>query len=128
MAISYGPVLWSTKVPLLLMYLEIFGRIKWIRHLSWVVLGLTGVFNFGCMIVIAVSCSPNTGTGQLDYLSALYSPVCESGSQTVSLISGCVSVAFDVLLLVLPLQPIWSLQLSTPRKLAISALVLTGIL
>lgn len=121
----YGPCLWFIKVCLFVLYLEIFGLLRWLRHLAIFGIVTTGLFYFASMVAFLVLCSPQSGHSQIAYLTALASPKC-SKSMPLATVIGAVSVASDLYLVVLPLPAVWSLQLPFHRKIGVSAMFLTG--
>lgn len=121
----YGPCLWFIKISLFVLYLEIFGLLRWLRYLAFGGMIVTGLFYFASMFAFAILCSPKHGHSQIAYITALASPQC-SKAQPLSTVIGAVSVVSDLYLIVLPLPAVWSLQLSFRRKLGVSAMFLTG--
>ena len=114
------------KVPLLLMLMEIFGRLTWLKYLALCWVSVIGAFNAATMIYLIVQCVPRTGFGQLDYLSAIAAPACSIGSKPVNLVGGIVNVCSDLFILLLPMLAIWSLQLPVRKKIGITTIFLTG--
>lgn len=121
----YGPCLWFIKLSLFVLYLEIFGLLRWLKHLAFFGIVTTGLFYFASMVAFLVLCSPQSGHSQIAYLTALASPKC-SKSMPLATVIGAVSVASDLYLVVLPLPAVWSLQLPFHRKIGVSAMFLTG--
>ena len=111
------------------MYLEVFGRIKWLRYSTWTVLIVSALVSITVATAATIMCTPpvGTGQGQLDILSALGSDAC-GRSLALSYLGAAFSIGTDLFLLIVPMPIIWSLQLSTQRKIGITALILTGLL
>lgn len=87
---------------------------------------LITAFHIAISIAFAVMCAPRTGSGQLDFLSALISDTC-TRSRVIIVIQGIGNVVTDLFLLILPLPAIWTLQMPLRRKLAVSAMFLVGL-
>lgn len=121
----YGPCIWFIKLSLFVLYLEIFGLLRWLRYLAFVGMIITGFFYFGSMVAFLALCSPRNGHSQIAYITALASPQCLK-SQPLSIITGAVGVISDLYLVILPLPAVWSLQLPLRRKIGVSAMFLTG--
>ncbi|KAM0801902.1 hypothetical protein BDR22DRAFT_145079 [Usnea florida] len=121
----YGPCLWFVKLSLFVLYLEIFGLLRWLRYSVYFGIITTGLFYFATMMVFAITCSPKNGYGQTAYLMGLRSPAC-SRTRPLIEITGAFSVVSDLYLVILPLPAVWSMQLPLRKKIGVSAMFLTG--
>ena len=124
----YGPCLWFIKLALFVLFLELFGSLKWLRYMAIAGMTVTGLFYFATCIAFAVGCAPKGGQQtQLAYLLALASKECAETHVLVPL-TGYVNVFSDIYLILLPLPAVWSLNLPFKKKLSVSAVFLTGLM
>ena len=122
----YGPAAWFIKLSLFVLYLEIFGLIKWLRYGAYTGIVITGLFYFVLIIPYVVLCGPEGGRSQLSYLEGSSSQRCaQSRAEVLTL--GIVNVVSDLYLLALPLPALWSLQMPIRKKLGVAAMILTGL-
>ena len=124
--VVYGPFIWFIKLSLFVLYLEIFGLLKWLRYSAYAGMVVTGIFYLVSLILFSVMCAPRDGQSQFSYLSALASPRCTQ-SRGLVLAQGVVNIVSDLYLIILPLPAIWSLQMPLKRKLGVAAMICTGI-
>jgi len=113
------------KLTLFLLFLELFGIIRWLKWLVWSGVVVSGLFYLATMVVYIGLCAPHHGQSQLDYLAAISAPKCES--QSLSIVMGAFNMLSDFYILCIPLPAVWSLQMPRRRKIGISAIFLTGI-
>ena len=125
--VIYGPFIWIIKLSLFLLYLETFGRLKWLRRLVYVGAILTGLIYFSSMIALIILCAPRDGQTEQSYLIALSSPRCAL-SKPLSIALGSVNIVSDFYILIIPLPAVWSLQLPIRSKIGVSAIILTGLM
>jgi len=123
--VTYGPCIWFIKLSLFVLYLEIFGRLRWLKYCAVGGAIAAGLFYFATMITFIVMCGPKDGQSQYSYLSALASEEC-ARSRPLAIIMGIVNVISDLYLIVLPLPAVWSLNLPFGRRFGVSAIFLTG--
>ncbi|KAL8892974.1 MAG: hypothetical protein Q9192_005539 [Flavoplaca navasiana] len=123
----YGPSIWMIKLSLFLLYLEIFGRLRWLRLLVYYGILVTGLVYLGIMIAMAAYCAPKNGYTKFDYLSAIAADEC-ARNDYLNTWPGLFNILSDFYLLILPLPAVWGLQLPTRKKLGICAMFLTGFL
>lgn len=114
------------KLSLFVLYVQVFGPLRWLRYLSWAGAIITGLFYFIVMAVELAVCVPGNGHGELAYIAALNAPKCVSSRRPIVIGLGVVSVLSDLYLIILPLPAVWSLQLPLRQKLAVSAMFFTG--
>lgn len=122
---TYGPSIWLVKLAIFVLYLEVFGLLRWLRHLVFAGIFITGVFYITAMVIYIALCAPRNGHSQASYFNALASPRC---SQALSLTTGVgvFNVVSDLYLILIPLPAVWSLQLPLRRKIGLAAMFLTG--
>jgi hypothetical protein len=124
---TYGPCIWFIKLSLFVFFLELFGRLRWLRYMAVTGMIVTGLFYWATLIVFAAMCAP-MGSGpqsQMSYLQALASAKCED-SRPLTVVTGVVNVVSDLYLILLPLPAVWSLNLPLRKKLGVSMIFLTG--
>ncbi|KAF2759927.1 hypothetical protein EJ05DRAFT_315243 [Pseudovirgaria hyperparasitica] len=109
------------KLAVLRLYLAIFHT-KTFRYINFVLMGLVACYPFVFIPVFMTQCTP---------VSAAWDPVlslthCRPREQH-ELASVAVNVAFDLLIVLLPLPWIWSLQMATRRKVTVTAMFSLGL-
>lgn len=109
-----------------MLYLEVFGTIRWLCALVYFGAISSGLFYFSTTVAFMVMCAPRQGTSQLDYLSALASPECTK-TQPLIIAMVIINVISDIYLILLPLPPVWRLKMPARRKIGVSALFFTGL-
>ncbi|KAI1633568.1 hypothetical protein F4809DRAFT_622741 [Biscogniauxia mediterranea] len=123
----FGPLATcSVKISVLVLYLQIFRILKWMRVISIAGIIVITAAHISTTITFAAMCAPRTGSGQLDFLAAFVSDTC-SRTRILIVIQGIINVVTDIFLLILPLPAIWTLQMPLKRKLAISSMFLVGL-
>lgn len=120
----YGPFVFFIKLSLLLLYLQIFDCLLWLKCLVWIGIVVTGLFYFSGMIAVLAMCVPQHGES---YLESLASPKC-GGTKVLSLVIGAFNIISDLYLLIIPLPAIWSLQLPLRKKVGVVMVFMTGLL
>lgn len=96
------------------------------RYLSISGAVVTGLFYFAIMVSYLISCEPMGGHDTLAWTFGLNSPKCQKIHPLTAVALGIVGLVSDVYLLILPLPAVWNLQLPLRRKLAVSAMFMTG--
>lgn len=125
--VVYAPCMWFIKLALFVLYLEVFGRLRWLRYLVFAGIIINGLFSVAAMIAFIVMCSPRNGQSQFSYISALASPLC-TRSRPLAVALGVANVISDLYLILIPLPAVWSLHLSFGRKIGLSAMFFTGLM
>ncbi|KAK0701161.1 hypothetical protein B0T21DRAFT_300742 [Apiosordaria backusii] len=113
------------KASVLLLYLNLFGILRWMRIASMIGIGSLLVFQFSVAIALTVACSPTTGQDRLDYIFAFSQPQCQAGRR-FWIVMSIGSVVSDICLIILPLPAVWSLRLPFKRKLGVMAMFSIG--
>ena len=121
----YGPLIWLVNLSLSLLYIEMFGRLKWLRIGAYTGVLISGIFYFSSVAIFLASCSPRTGQSQKEFLLAWSSPQCHRIAPFLVSI-GAVNIASDLYLIILPLPAVWQLQMPKRKKVGISVVFLTG--
>jgi hypothetical protein len=114
------------KVSVLLLYLQIFGVLKWMRIASIIGIVVITAFHLSMSVSFAAMCAPSTGASQFDFLAAFVSDAC-TRTRILVVLQGVGNVSIDLFLLILPLPAIWRLHMPLQKKLGISAMFLVGL-
>ena len=121
----YGPLIWLIKLSVFFLYIEIFGRLRWIKIGAYLGATLSGLYYFGWFITFLVWCTPRETRSPKDYVHAWGSSRC-TWMGPLLFITGAVNIVSDVYMMFLPLPAIWKLQLPKKKKIGISIVFLTG--
>lgn len=122
--IVYGPLIFITKLSILLLYLRVFApsfRSKTffcIHALIWLNLG----FYFADTIVKIFECSPR---------AKIWDKTLKGHCININIpiiVTSSINVASDFLILVLPIVSVWRLQMRNPKRWGTSAIFAAGIL
>lgn len=97
---------------IVLLYLRIFVQ-RWFRICCYVLLGIVTAYAIASTLVSIFQCSPITGAWDKST-----HPTCVSLTQNWYANAGY-SIATDVLILLLPMQPIWASKLPLSQKRAL---------
>ena len=123
----YQPVIWFIKLPLFLLLLEVFGRLRWMRFWAWGGILFSGLFSLGALSTEAQVCAPSWNTNDaMEWLSIVSSVACLQ-NQSPSYQMAAINLVMDIFILILPLPAIWSLHLQIKKKVAVSAVFMTGL-
>ncbi|RAH55102.1 hypothetical protein BO85DRAFT_452005 [Aspergillus piperis CBS 112811] len=115
--------LWTTKVPILLVYVSLFGIRKWLRWTCYACIAVSGVAYICVMAPTFMRCNPSITAATLEDLE-----VCTTGTTLTGVLSGFIALAEDVLILSLPMPLVRTLHLPRQKKLAVMAVFFSGIL
>ena len=116
--------MWTIKLSLFLLLLQIFGRLRWLTYLVWFGIVFTGLFYFAGMIVSIAYCAPRHGE---TYLESFDAPRCHT-STAFGPVQAAVNIISDFYILVLPIPAVMKLQLPLSKKIGIIAIFATGFL
>lgn len=110
-------MLWGCKIPILLLYLTLFGVKRWMKVSVYSITAVTGtIFLIMCSWVTA-NC-----TGQID---ATVLVKCQAASTKAGFTLGLTSVLTDALIFVLPISLIVKLNLPLYKRVGL-AIVFAG--
>ncbi|KAI9148472.1 hypothetical protein HJFPF1_12304 [Paramyrothecium foliicola] len=114
--------LWTSKAPILMVYIRIFGVQAWLRWACHIVLIVSALGYIASFIPAIIKCRP---------LDTPHTPEkwveCSESNFTGSAVAGVVSVVVDLCILIFPLRPIYLLNLSTRRKIGLGIVFCSGI-
>ncbi|KAJ5101067.1 hypothetical protein N7456_007119 [Penicillium angulare] len=115
--------LWTTKIPILLVYIKLFGVRRWLRFVCYGTIALSGIIYVCAMSPTFIRCNTSVKSATLADLE-----VCTTGTTLTGVISGFVALAEDVLIFFLPIPLVRGLHLPTHKRLAVGAVFFSGIL
>jgi hypothetical protein len=117
-----GFAIWTSKAPILLLYIRLFGIESWLKVSSYITLVVTFIIFFIGMVYVGVACTPGSKT-----LDGPFILNCTTKSSRIGVTLGTTSVIADVIILLLPIPVILKLQMATPKKIGLFIVFLTGI-
>lgn len=115
------------KVTLLTLYFRLFSPNPKARIAIWLGIVLISVFYIITVILDLVQCIPRKGD-EGRWLGEKARTRCGQPSLNISTAQGVVSAVSDVYILIIPLRLVWSLHVTTKRKIGVSVIFLTGLL
>ncbi|KAI0857404.1 hypothetical protein F4860DRAFT_517858 [Xylaria cubensis] len=112
--ITYKISLSLTKSSILFLYLRIFGNVKWLRRTCYVLLVLIALYYTAATLVTILQCIPVAAAFDKNITSL----------KCISLTpfwytNAVISIATDLIILIIPIPLICALQMSRPRKAAL---------
>ncbi|KAI0006986.1 hypothetical protein F4779DRAFT_594136 [Xylariaceae sp. FL0662B] len=111
------------KIPIFILYIRLFGVVKWVRLVSYLAISATLLqFVAGSSVVIA-TCYPGRHVLDGDFVAE-----CLRWDNGVVLWNGIIAVVTDIVLFVIPFPIIVSLQLPRNKKTGLAVMFLVGIL
>ncbi|EMR62958.1 putative integral membrane protein [Eutypa lata UCREL1] len=122
-AVFVAFTLWSTKAPILVLYVKLFGVRTWLRWLSYLTLVVTGLNFLGSFILPVVQCD----TGMTTPDPAIFL-ICQNATVTGGIWSGFVSIIEDVIIFCMPIPAILQLNLPTAKKVGVILVFFSGII
>jgi hypothetical protein len=124
-----APLIWIIKLSVYSLIFHAFRPLVYIRRLIYAVLLVTGLFTVGLAITNGMICGPQGRQDRASYMAGMAGKRCGNPTgaiQLLSVTSGGVSVLQDLFLLLLPLRPIWKLNLPARRKTGVFLIFMTG--
>ncbi|CAH0051929.1 unnamed protein product [Clonostachys solani] len=115
--------MWSSKVPVLLLYVRLFGIKRWLRYTCWILVVVTGlIFTAGAAYTSAI-CNTNGNP-----ITPVFMLECSNAASHAGVALGTVAIVTDVIIFVLPLPIIVKLKMSARRKGGLFLVFFTGLL
>ncbi|KAL8767081.1 MAG: hypothetical protein Q9209_006308 [Squamulea sp. 1 TL-2023] len=119
----YGPVIFLVKLALFLLYLHLFGRLRWLKLLVWGGIVFTGLFYIPAIFIAFILCGPSKGETWLD---RSMTSKCRHGAQDYGVAHGTINVLSDFYLLIIPIPAVLSLKMPMNKKIGVIAIFMTG--
>lgn len=120
--IMVTPALGLIKFSLFIQYYRLFRPLRWVRISVWIGATVSAVFYVAVTTTAFVLNSPWPGESLLeDILSWHYLKFTQ-----LSIPTGVVGMLVDWYLLILPIPAVWTLQMSTSKKLGVLIIFMTG--
>lgn len=119
--VSYKAAINLIKCSLLLLYLKIFGQIPWFKWSTWALLCIVASYCIGSVLVTIFQCRP---IGRA--FDKTVEGTCIDNSKFWYANAGF-SIATDIIILLLPLQPVFKLQITLAQRLGLVAVFTLGI-
>ena len=118
--LTYPLVITLVKCSILCLYIRVFGVREWFRRACQLLLGISIIWGLVTLFLFAFRCSP---------IADAWNPTREGCIDFDKLFLGTniPNVIVDFLVLALPLQPIWSLQIPTVKKVILNAILALGV-
>ncbi|KAI1352834.1 hypothetical protein F5Y01DRAFT_313498 [Xylaria sp. FL0043] len=115
--------LWSSKVPILFLYIRLFGVKRWVKLLCSSTLVLISLADFAGAVSVSAVCYTRGRA-----LTPQHILNCSNASSITSVALGFVSVITDVLIFVVPLPIIFRLKMNMRKKISFMFVFATGII
>jgi hypothetical protein len=112
-------MLWGCKVPILLLYVKLFGVKPWVKISSYATIIVSGIIFLIMSSLVTDGC-----TGRID---ADFLPNCQRITTRAGFTLGMVSVITDAIIFVLPLPVILRLHLPLGRRIGITFVFASGL-
>ncbi|KAI1206940.1 uncharacterized protein F4807DRAFT_208691 [Annulohypoxylon truncatum] len=115
--------LWTTKAPILLLYLKLFGVYPWLRWASYITLVVTALCFIAAMAITLAHCDLTDSYAEPATLDK-----CISASATGAIFSGFIAVFADVIIFCLPIPAIARMRIALSKKVGLGIIFCSGIL
>jgi hypothetical protein len=119
--------MWTSKAPILLLFIRLFGIDKSLRITCYAILVLTALAYLVDAIVPGALCPPKQ-VEFTDVMALMNLASCSKRSSEAGVASGTISLVTDLIILVLPLPFIAKMHLAFHKKVGLMAVFLMGIL
>ena len=120
----WGPFVFFIKLSLFQLYLYLFKSLRWLKHLVWAGITVTGLFYSTDTVAKIALCAPR---GNQTYIMSFSSPSCHN-SKALAVVTGVFNIISDLYLLVIPVPAILRLHTTPRRKTGTLAIFGTGIM
>lgn len=116
-----GPCIFFAKASIFLLYIRIFGRIRWLRYLAYFGIVLLFLVTWITVPLHTIYCTPRHGSRWDGTVLSRCQAVAVAG-----IVQGTFHVLFDIFIIVLPIPIIYHLNLEFRKKLGLAAAFMTG--
>lgn len=113
-------MLWGCKVPILVLYITLFGIKTWLKISSYAIIAVTGTIFLIVSGFVTARCSG-------DIKDPMFLPRCKSATTRADFALRLVSVLTDVLIFALPIPVIARLHLPIHKKIGLAVIFLGGL-
>lgn len=120
--IMVTPALGLIKFSLFIQYYLLFRPLRWVRISVWIGATVSAVFYVAVTITAFVLNSPWPGESLLEGLLSWH----YLEFSQFSIPTGVIGMLVDWYLLILPIPAVWTLQMSTSKKLGVLIIFMTG--
>ncbi|KAI1120269.1 hypothetical protein F5Y10DRAFT_290040 [Nemania abortiva] len=117
-----GLSLATSKIPILFLYIRLFGVKRWLKILSYVLLFVLVVLIVVSIVAIAVVCAPHAEIEPQSHLLK-----CNNWSAHNGIATGIFSLVLDIIIFLLPIPIIINLRLPTSRKIGLAVVFASGL-
>lgn len=122
---SLGPiVVFIIKLSLILQFLCIFGRLRWMKLAAYYGITVMGLYYLSIVIARLAMCAPR---GSETYVISLSTAHCRRVKVTGA-ITGGFNIVSDLYLLLLPIPAVLGLNRTLREKLGVLAIFMTGVM
>lgn len=122
-AVFVAFTLWSTKAPILALYVKLFGVRTWLRWVCYITLLVTGLNFIGSFAMPIALCDTRTSTPDpAGFLT------CQNATVNGGIWSGFVSIIEDVIIFCMPIPAIVQLNLKLSKKIGIFLVFFSGVM
>jgi hypothetical protein len=119
--------MWTSKAPILLLFVRLFGVDKRLRFTCYAILVITAIAYLLDAIIPGALCPPKK-VELTDVMALMKLESCSKRSSEAGVASGTISLVTDLIILVLPLPYIAKMHLAFHKKVGLMAVFLMGIL
>ena len=114
---------WTSKAAVLLLYLRVFGTLRWFRATTYMLLVFTFCLYMSNVVVSGVLCAPAPGQTWGGDLFAKCSKTAPS-----AVVLGVLGVVTDLVIFAMPFPVIGRLQLGRQKRIGLSVVFAVGFL
>lgn len=112
------------KVTFFLLYLQLFGPMRWLRICAYIGAVFTVIFYFGMAVAQLIFSTPRHGETWLSHQDTHN----ENLAIAMSVPQSAVGLAIDLYILILPIIAVSQLQLPIRKKVGVMLIFMTGLL
>lgn len=112
------------KVTFFLLYLQLFGPMRWLRICAYIGAVFTVIFYFGMAVTQLIFSTPRHGETLLSHQNTHN----EYLAIAMSVPQSAVGLAIDLYILILPIIAVSQLQLPIRKKVGVMLIFMTGLL
>lgn len=118
-----GPMFWTSKAAILLLYIRLFGTMRWVRNVSYALLAFTFCFTMYNTVISFIWCFPSVGE---PWGPAVSKKCFKATPNAIAL--GVIGLVTDIIMFALPFPILGKLQLGRQRRIALIVVFSVGFL